>query len=257
MVFVIDVGNTNVVFGVFNNDGKLVNFWRRETSHKASADELGVFVLNVLKLEGIEKKDINHVMIASVVPNTMYTVTHMVQKYFGLEAFILDSNSRLNFTIGYDNPAQLGADRIANVVGALEKYKPPFIIIDMGTATTFCCVDENRRYLGGSIVPGITISTDALYQRTALLTRVELERADKYICTNTHQSIQSGAYFGYIGLIEHIVSGMKKEMNADPLVIATGGLTSLIVEDTKCFDVIDKNITLEGMYHIYRMNNEY
>lgn len=256
MILVIDIGNTNVVFGVFTEGGELINYWRKGSMVANSADEVGLFIKQLLLYEGIEVQDIQDIIIASVVPNTLYSITHMVQKYFGLEPFILTSDAKINFTIDYENPKQLGADRIANVVGAIEKYEPPFIIVDMGTATTFCAVSKDCRYLGGSIVPGITIAMDALYARAAQLTRIELERAERYISTNTQDSMQSGAYFGYIGQIEKIIVGMKEEMGEDATVIATGGLSTLVENDLKKFDVVDKLITLEGLYHIFRLNHE-
>lgn len=256
MVLVIDVGNTNTVFGVYLEDGQLLNYWRKRTFQANTADELGMFVCQLLALEEIKKEDIKHVVVSSVVPNNMFSLNHMIQKYFNLKAFIVDASVNLPFKIGYDNPFELGADRISNVVGALKKYKPPFIIIDMGTATTFCCVDEKSNYIGGSICPGLKISQDALYRSAASLTRIEIEPVKDYIATNTKQSMKAGIYFGYIGLIEKIVKGMKKEMGDSVKVIATGGLSTVVQDDIDCFDYVDKLLTFEGIYTIFLLNKE-
>ncbi len=256
MVLIIDVGNTHTVYGLYSNDGKLVNYWRKRTDIGNTSDELGLFVSEMLKYEGVKREDIKDIAVSSVVPNVMYSLNHMIQKYFGIQPFYVSSKNRLNFKIGYDNPSELGADRIANIEGALLKYKPPMIIIDMGTATTFCALDKDRNYLGGSIIPGVNISMNALYERAAQLRRIEIGDADKYIATNTVEGMKSGIYFGYIGLIEKLIDGFKEEMgNGDITVIATGGISSTFENDVKGIDYIDKLVTLDGIYQIY-LNNK-
>ncbi len=256
MILIIDVGNTHTVYGLFNDDRKLVNYWRKQTDRSNTSDELGLFVSEMLKYEGVRREDIKDIAVSSVVPNVMYSLNHMIQKYFGIRPFYVSSDVKLSFNIGYDNPSELGADRIANIEGALKQYKPPMIIIDMGTATTFCALDKNLNYLGGNIIPGVGISMNALYEKAAQLRRIEIEGADKYIATNTVDGMKSGIYFGYIGLIEKIIDGMKKEMNEeDVTVIATGGISSTFENDVKGIDYIDKLVTLNGIYEIY-LNNK-
>ncbi len=256
MVLIIDVGNTHTVYGLFDNNGVLLNYWRKRTDISNTSDELGLFVYEMLKYEGVSKEDIKDVAVSSVVPNVMYSLNHMIQKYFGLKAFYVSSDSKISFNICYDNPSELGADRIANIEGALLKYKPPMIIIDMGTATTFCALDRDLNYLGGNIIPGVGISMNALYQKAAQLRRIEIGDAEKYIATNTVDGMKSGIYFGYIGLIEKVIEGFKKEMGDDDItVIATGGISSTFENDVRGIDHIDKLVTLNGIYQIY-LNNK-
>lgn len=251
MLLAFDVGNTNIVVGLFK-DNELVDYWRMATHAQKTADEMGIFLLSVLREYGT---DIHDVIVASVVPHIMYSFHHMIQKYFRMEAIMIEPGIKTGINIKYDNPKQVGADRIVNAVAGLEKYGGPMIIIDFGTATTFCAITADRVYLGGAILPGIKISSDALYERAAKLTRVELVKPAHAICTNTMESVQSGIIYGYVGSVDHIVRLMKEEMNvANIKVIATGGLSTLIAKESNTIDLVDKNLTLEGLNIIYHMN---
>ena len=200
-------------------------------------------------------------LISSVVPNIMHSLENMLRKCFCHEPIIVGPGIKTGINIKYDNPREVGADRIVNAVAAYEMYKRPVIIIDFGTATTYCAVKENGDYLGGCICPGIRISSDALFERAAKLPRVELEVPKNIICKNTVTSMQAGILFGYIGQVEYIVKKMKEEMrklktNEEPLVIATGGLANLIAKETDVIDKVDSELTLEGLMILYYKNKE-
>lgn len=256
MLLAFDVGNTNIVFGVYDK-GELIQFWRMSTDKSKSADELGIFIKQCFDYEDVDTGDITNIIISSVVPSIMYSLQHMTRKYFDMEAMVVGPGIKTGMNVKYDNPRQVGADRIVNGVAAFKKYGGPVIVVDFGTATTFCAINEKCEYLGGSITPGIKISSDALFQRAAKLTRVELVKPKRVICKNTTESIQAGVILGYVGTVDYIVNRMKKEFNvADIKVIATGGLATLIAEETDSIDVIDKFLTLDGLYEIYKMNKD-
>jgi type III pantothenate kinase len=254
MLLTFDVGNTNVVMGVYKENQLLTN-WRMATDHSKSADELGIFITQLFKYENLKIDEVQDIIISSVVPHVMYSLLHMAQKYFDKEAIVIGPGIKTGMNIKYDNPRQVGADRIVNAVAGFKKYGGPLIIIDFGTATTFCAVSEKCEYLGGSILPGIKISADALYERAAKLTRVELIKPDRVICKNTTQSVQAGIIYGYVGSVDYIVGKMKQELGSnDVKVIATGGLSTLIASESKEIDVVDKFLTLDGLNFIYHMN---
>lgn len=254
MLLTFDVGNTNIVMGLFEKNELIAN-WRMATEHNRSADEIGIFITQLFNHDHYDIKDVENIIISSVVPHVMYSLTHMAQKYFGLEAMVIGPGIKTGMNIKYDNPRQVGADRIVNGVGAYKKYGGPLIVVDFGTATTFCAINEKCEYLGGAILPGIKISADALFERAAKLTRVEITKPDRVICKNTTQSIQSGILYGYVGSVEYIVMKMKEELGIDDVkVVATGGLSTLIATESKCIDVVDKNLTLDGLNIIYQMN---
>lgn len=259
MILVLDVGNTNIVLGVYK--GKtLIADWRLATDFKRTADEYGIQVTELFMKKSLDYTKVNGVIISSVVPNIMYTVEHMIRKYFNLTPLIVGPGIKTGINIKYDNPKEVGADRIVNAVAAHEIYKRPIIIIDFGTATTFCAVTKNGDYLGGTISPGLKISADALFEKAAKLPRVELSKPSSVICKNTVTSMQSGIIYGYIGLVDYIVEKMKNEMEAlgeiNPLVIATGGLANLISEDSKYIEKVEPYLTLEGLRIIYEKNKE-
>lgn len=259
MLLTFDIGNTNIVIGVFHDDRLIAN-WRVQTDSRRSSDEFGIIVYQLLQNEGLTKNDISDIVISSVVPQVMFSMLHMTQKYFGMDPMVIGPGTKTGIHVKYENPKQVGADRIVNAVAGVKKYGSPLIIVDFGTATTFCAIGKDAEYLGGSIIPGIKISSEALYEKAAKLTRVELIKMDKVICTNTNQSIQAGIFFGYVGSVDHIVSKMKEELLSDEVaekdirVIATGGFASLIVEGSRQIDVIDRNLTLEGLNILYHMN---
>lgn len=254
MLLAVDVGNTNIVLGLFK-DEELITNWRISTDKSKSADELGMLVSQLFSYNDYKLSMVSDVIISSVVPSIMYSLQHMSVKYFNCEAIVIGPGIKTGMNVKYDNPKQVGADRIVNAVAGYKKYGGPLIIVDFGTATTFCAINEKFEYLGGTIAPGIIISNDALYQKAAKLTKVELVKPNRVICKNTNESIQAGVLLGYVGLVEYIVKRMKKELNAPNIkVIATGGLATMVSEETDCIDKIDRWLTLEGLLYIYQLN---
>ena len=259
MLLAFDVGNTNIVLGVFR-DGELIQNWRLETDNNKSADEYGMIINQLFNYEGLSIRDVKDIIISTVVPSVLYTLQHLSMKYFNRRAIVIGPGIKTGLTVKYDNPKQVGADRIVNAVAGLAKYGGPLIIIDFGTATTFCAITENYEYLGGTIAPGIKISSDALFEKTAKLPKVELEEPGQVICKNTIESMQSGLVYGHMGMIDYIVRKMKVELakltpsGKEPLVIATGGLATLINNGVDCIDHVDKMLTLEGLQMIYDKN---
>lgn len=253
MLLVIDVGNTNIVLGIF--DGKnLLDHWRISTNRLRTTDEYGVIIRNLFSLNHVDAEEIKAIIISSVVPPVMPTLERMCQRYFGLVPLIIGPGVKTGMDIKYDNPREVGADRIVNAVAAYELYGGPVIIIDFGTATTFCAVDKKGDYLGGSICPGIGISTDALVQRTAKLPRIEVRRTDRVICRNTVESMQAGVYYGFVGQVDGIVARMRHELGCNARVVATGGLAVIIAPATKSIDLVEPMLTLEGLRIIYERN---
>ncbi|MDP4089930.1 MAG: type III pantothenate kinase [Bacillota bacterium] len=259
MILVVDVGNTNIVLGVYKNE-TLAADWRLSTDSKRSADEYGVLVNHLFLMNNLSINEVEGVIISSVVPNIMYSLEHMIKKYFKKDPIVVGPGVKTGINIKYDNPREVGADRIVNAVAAHEIYKQPVIIIDFGTATTFCALTKSGDYLGGAICPGIKISAEALFERAAKLPRIELVKPTGVICKNTVTSMQAGVIYGYIGQVEYIVSRMLKEMkeydNEKPLVVATGGLAKLIGKDSNYIEEINPFLTLEGLRIIYEKNKE-
>ncbi|WP_129595729.1 type III pantothenate kinase [Anaerophilus nitritogenes] len=256
MLLAFDVGNTNIVLGAYK-DEKLLNYWRFATDKTKSSDEYGILIHQLFEYEGLKLEDVKDVIISSVVPPIMYTLEHAALKYCNKKAMVIGPGIKTGMNIRYDNPKQVGADRIVNAVAAYEKYGGPLVIVDFGTATTFCAISEKGEYLGGTIAPGIKISSEALFEHAAKLPRVELVKPGKVICKNTVSSMQSGMVYGYVGLVDYIVRRMKKELGSEETkVIATGGLASLIRTESETIDCIDKLLTLEGLRIIYNRNKE-
>jgi type III pantothenate kinase len=245
--------------GVFR-DGSLIQNWRMETHNNKSADEYGMVLNQLFGYEGLDTRDVDDVIISTVVPSTLYTLQHLSIKYFQKRALIIGPGIKTGLIVKYDNPKQVGADRIVNAVAGLSKYGGPLIIVDLGTATTFCAVSEKWEYLGGSIAPGLKISSDALFEKTAKLPRVELEEPGRVICRNTIESMQSGLVYGHMGMVDYIVRKMKRELAAyapseKPVrVVATGGIANMIDNGIDCIDIVDKQLTLEGLQFIYEKN---
>lgn len=259
MVLLVDVGNTNIVLGV--HDGKnYVASWRISTDPKKTSDEYSIQVMQLFAQNNLVPEKIKGIIVSSVVPNVMHSLENMLKKCFHIEPIIVGPGVKTGINIKYDNPKEVGADRIVNAVAAFEIYKKSLIIIDFGTATTFCSLTGKGDYLGGCIVPGIKISSAALFDRAAKLPRVELELPNNIICRNTVTSMQAGILYGYIGQVEYIVNKMKSEMKKytedEPLVIATGGLSKLIAKETNVIDKVDPDLTLEGLKMIYYKNME-
>lgn len=257
MLLVFDVGNTNIVLGVYQ-DKKLLIDWRLSTIHQRTADEFGILVINLFEKAKLNYEEVEAVIVSSVVPNIMYSLEHSMRKYFKLEPIIVGPGVKTGINIKYDNPKEVGADRIVNAVAAHDLYKRSLIIIDFGTATTFCALGKNADYYGGAIVPGIRISSEALYERAAKLPRIELVKPNNIICKNTVQSMQAGIIYGYIGQVDYIINRMKEEMIAlgedEPYVIATGGLAKLILSGSSTIDKVNPYLTLEGLRVIYEKN---
>ncbi|MDD2217549.1 MAG: type III pantothenate kinase [Eubacteriales bacterium] len=261
MLLAFDVGNTNIVMGVFK-DSRLICDWRINMDSGKSADEYGMLIGQLFSYEGLDIKEVRDIIISTVVPSVVYTLQHFSRKYFGIKAIVIETGIKTGIMIKADHPKQVGADRIVNAVAAYTKYGGPLIVIDTGTATTICAISDKAEYLGGSIAPGLKISSSALVEKTAKLPKVELEVPGCVICRNTIQSMQSGLIYGHMGAIEYIVKKMKKELAAycgedKPIkVIATGGMASMITEGIECIDYVDRFLALEGLEIIYRKNRK-
>ncbi|WP_070121562.1 type III pantothenate kinase [Bacillus marinisedimentorum] len=254
MIFVLDVGNTNTVLGVYEGD-YLKYHWRIETSRNKTEDEYGMVMKSLLEHVGLTFADIEGAIISSVVPPIMFSLERMFDKYFHVKPLIVGPGIKTGLNIKYDNPREVGADRIVNAVAGIHYYGAPLVIVDFGTATTYCSINENKHYMGGLIAPGINISTEALYSRAAKLPRIEIQRPPSIVGKNTVTAMQSGIFYGYVGQVDGIVSRMKKQSAITPKVIATGGLASLIAEETDTIDVVDKFLTLKGLHLIYMRNS--
>lgn len=256
MLLVFDVGNTNMVLGIYK-DKELIKDWRINTDKEKTSDEYGILISSLFKYDNIEMSEIKDVIISSVVPNVMHSLENFCIKYCNKQPLIVGPGIKTGLNIKYDNPKQVGADRIVNAVAGIDKYGYPLILVDFGTATTFCAISEKGEYLGGTIAPGIKISSEALFQRASKLPRVELIKSGTTICKSTVSAMQSGIIYGYVGLVDKIISMMKSELNCGPVkVIATGGLSTLIASETDSINYVDKFLTLEGLRVIYEKNKE-
>ena len=256
MLLVFDVGNTNIVLGLYDGD-KMIYHWRAATNELKTADEYAASLGMMFQLDGVTFDMVTDVIISSVVPPVNPTLEYLCRRYFHVEPMMVGPGMKTGLNILYDNPRELGADRIVNAVAGITLYGGPLIIIDLGTATTFCAIDEKKRYLGGAVTPGIGISMEALFQRASKLPRIELTPASSVICKNTVSAMQSGIYYGAIGQVDGIVRRMKKEMGYKEIkVIATGGLADLIASQSETIDVIDPLLTLKGLYILFKKNRK-
>jgi type III pantothenate kinase len=253
MLLVIDVGNTNTALGVFDAH-RLLADWRLETKQRQTTDEYGILARNLFALAGMDVKKIHYIVIASVVPPLNSVLEQMALKYFNIKPLFVEPGVKTGMPVLYDSPADVGADRIVNAVAAYEKYGGPTIVVDFGTATTFDAISAKGEYLGGVIAPGPGISAEALFTRTARLPRVELKAPAKVIGSSTVSSIQSGLYYGYVGLIDGILERMIPELGSTTTVVATGGYASLIGTGTHRIKHIDPNLTLDGLRLIHERN---
>ena len=255
MLLVIDIGNTNTSLGVYNGE-KLVAHWRLTTARSRTLDEWGVHARNLFELAGLDFKSIDAIAIASVVPPLNFTLKQMAERYFDVTPLFIDHTVDTGVRILYEPPADVGADRIVDAVAAIHKYGAPCIVVDFGTATTFDAINSQGQYLGGVITPGISISSDALFQRTAKLPRVEIKRPEKVIGSTTVEAMQSGLYHGYAGLVDGILRKMIDEIGNMPRVIATGGLAPLIAKGSQFIQEVDENLTLDGLRLVYERTRE-
>lgn len=249
MLLVVDVGNTNIVLGIFCGD-RLVYDWRISTDKDKTSDEYGLLLCDILAFHGLDTDDIGEVIIASVVPNLMHTLPAMCNRYFGIEPVVVGTGTRTGINIRYDNPKEVGADRIVNAVAGHDKYGGDMIIVDIGTAITFDVISEKGDYLGGAIAPGIGISSEALFIKTARLPKIELALPKSVIGKNTLESMRSGIVHGYIGLVDNIIKKILEEWGKSPeevKVIGTGGYSQLIAENSRYIQMIDKMLTLDGL----------
>ncbi len=253
LILVLDVGNTNTVLGVYGQD-TLKHHWRIETSRNKTEDEFGMLIKNLFVHEEISFHEIEGIIISSVVPPIMFALERMCDKYFGIKPLVVGPGIKTGLNIKYENPREVGADRIVNAVAGIQDYGSPLIIVDFGTATTYCYIDEHKQYMGGAIAPGINISTEALYSRAAKLPRIEITRPENIIGKNTVSAMQSGILYGYVGQVEGIVKRMKEQSKKVPKVIATGGLATLIAKESDCIDIVDPFLTLRGLQLIYKRN---
>ena len=254
MILVMNVGNSNVVLGVYRGE-ELATYWRMTSNMGRTADELGMLVLDLFNCGGFDKDDVTDIVISSVVPNMMYPLEHMCRKYFSLEPMVLGIGVKTGVNIKVDNPREVGSDQIACSAGAIAHYGCPVIIADFGTATTICAVNGKREYIGCSISPGVKISMDALYQRTAQLPRVELEIPGRFIGKNTVEAMQSGIVYGIVGQATYLIQKMKEEMGEPGIqVIATGGLSRLIAPHVPVISRTDHLLALKGLKAIYDRN---
>jgi type III pantothenate kinase len=250
MLLAIDVGNTNMVVGVYHN-AKLLHHWRMETKKERTADEFGIFFKELFQFASLKFEDVDAIVISNVVPPLEFNLQRMCQRYFKLKPLFVSAKTKLPIKIGYSNPSEVGADRIVNAVAGVKKYGSPLIIVDFGTATTFDFINKSKVYQGGCITPGIAISNEALFQHASKLPRVEIKKPRRIIGRNTIESMQAGIFFGYVGMVDEIVRRMQKEAKARCKVVATGGFLSLITEASKTIGVADPFLTLEGLRLIY------
>lgn len=250
MLLVIDAGNSNITLAAFDDDQLLIH-WRLTSDVNRTSDEYGSDVRHLFELSALDPKELKAIVIASVVPALNPTLERMAEVYFMLTPVFVDHTTRTGLTLVYDQPSQLGADRIADAVAAIERYGPPCIVVDFGTATTFNVVNSAGEFIGGAISPGLMTCSDALFSRAAKLPRIEFARPDKVIGSSTVAAMQTGIYYGYAGLVDGILKGMIDELGVAPRIIATGGLAHAIAPVSQYIREVDDLLTLEGLRLVY------
>lgn len=256
MIFALDVGNTNIVLGIFNEEHELVYSWRIATDSTKTEDELYVIIKNFFVDKGIEFENFNGVVISSVVPTMLFSLKLLSTKYFKKEPIVVSNNIKTGLIVPEPYTSKLGADRVVDIVGAKVSNYLPAIIVDFGTATTFDYVDENMLYKGGVICPGINISADALYTRAAQLPRVEIDDVSTSLGMDTVSQMKAGLLYGFVGQFENIITNMKKEIGRDVKVVLTGGLAKLLEKHSSLVDIVDDELTLKGIIQLYKLNSK-
>jgi type III pantothenate kinase len=259
MLLTLDVGNTNTVLGLYRlNSDELVTSWRISTLRTQTVDEYGVLFLNLFAMRKVDATEVSAIIVSSVVPPLDSTLRQVCEQYFHLKPMFVEPGIKTGMPILVDNPAELGADRLVNGVAAFAKYGGPCIVVDFGTATTFDVITAKGEYVGGVITPGLAISAEALFSRAAKLSRVDIRKPAKVVGTNTVAHMQSGLYYGYIGLVDGIIDRILSETQPAeapaPKIIATGGLARLIADDSRFIEIIDDMLTLDGLRLIYERN---
>ena len=257
MLLAIDVGNTNTVLGLYRLDGdkpELAAHWRVTTHRAQTADEYGVLFVNLFKMNGMAPSQVSYIIISSVVPPIDSTLREVCENYFHTQPLFVEPGIKTGMPVLVDTPSELGAERLVNAIAAFERYGGPCVVVDFGTATTFDVISAKGEYLGGAIAPGLGISAEALISRTARLSRVDIKRPAKVIGTNTVTHLQSGLYYGYIGLVDGILERIVAELGEQPRVIATGGLARQISEDSRYIAEIDDMLTLDGLLILFERN---
>jgi type III pantothenate kinase len=258
MLLALDVGNTNTVLGLYRlsgeKAGELAAHWRVTTHRTQTSDEYGVLFVNLFTMSGLSVDVVKDIIISSVVPPVESTLRRVCERYFHLQPLFVEPGIKTGMPVLVDNPSELGADRLADCIAAFDRYGGPCIVVDFGTATKFEVISEKGEYLGGVIAPGLNLSADALFARAARLSRVDIKRPAKVIGTNTVGHLQSGLYYGYIGLVDGMLERIFEELGAKPRVIATGGLAHMVVADSKYITEIDDMLTLDGLRILFERN---
>lgn len=253
MLLCVDIGNTNIVLGMYRGE-ELLTHWRVNTDHQKMPDEYGMLLVSLLAQHGLSISDIDGISLASVVPPVTDTILEMLRDYVHVPPLVVGIGTKTGVAIRYENPRDVGADRVVNAVATYRLYGGPACVVDFGTATTFDAVSAKGEYLGGAIAPGVRVAAEALFQRTAKLPRIDLQRPPQVIGTNTADSMRSGILFGYVGLVEGMVARYRRELGPQMRVIATGGLAGVIAQETTVIEVVDTWLTLKGLRMIYELN---
>jgi type III pantothenate kinase len=251
----IDIGNTHTVLGVYAGD-EMAGHWRLASHSERTADEVGVLIRGLFSARAVDPTAVGGVIIASVVPALTPVYTAVSKELFGLEPLVVGPGIRTGMAVRYDDPREMGADRIVNAVAARARYKRAVIVVDFGTATTFDCVSEDGVYLGGAIAPGMAVSMEALFSRASKLPKIALEKPPRAIGRNTVHSMQSGVYYGYAAMVDGLIERLAEEMGVVPTVVATGGAAASIASEAKSIDHVDEMLTLEGLRHLFELNRK-